>query len=172
MWYNNFHWRRVWLYFESIIRSIRHSGFPSTMSGGGGCSRPSKVLGLPVPVLKCENRVNTNRSWEVKGKEWLGNNRKWANLLLGELARCPVGTYVVGTYVHAITYTERRGVYMLPVCVFVHSALNIFRASSKELWISSKLMTRCLARRFITSVSDRRRFVGPICGWQKRIRSW
>ena len=55
------------------------------------------------------------------------------NLPLGELVKCPVGTYVVGTYVHAVTHAEQRGVDALLVCVSAHSVLKISHALSKEL---------------------------------------
>ena len=63
----------------------------------------------------------------------LRDDKEWANFLLGELARCPVGTYVVGAYLHAVFQAERRGLEPPLVCVFAQNVLDILHAFSKEL---------------------------------------
>jgi hypothetical protein len=82
-----------------------------------------------------EHWVDANGVREAEGEghgRRLRDDRKGADLLFSQLARCPVGTNVVGTDVYAISYMEWRWGHAPLISELGHGVLGVLHSVAQE----------------------------------------
>ena len=83
-----------------------------------------------------EYGMDSNGGGKTEGERHCGGLRddgEGANFSFRELARSPIGAYVVGTNVNVISYTERRGFNAVLICVLAHGVLCVLHSLFEEL---------------------------------------